>query len=60
MRDVSSTLMTVAALLLASPACDREARPARAAIPAVDLHVQEQVSVPVRITARETLPTEAG
>jgi hypothetical protein len=47
----------VLSALMAAVACGRTPR---ASIPNIDLHVDEPVSVPVRITARETVPADTG
>jgi hypothetical protein len=52
MRFISSIILMLA--------CGCDTREPRPAIPSVDLQFEETVSVPVRITARESAPSLQG
>jgi hypothetical protein len=57
MRTFSRLPIMLGGALITAFACGRAPR---ASIPNIDLHIDEPVSVPVRITARETVPSDTG
>jgi hypothetical protein len=60
MHQLSRFPIILGAAMIVAAACGRDTRPSRVSIPNVTLPTEEPVSVPVRITARESPPPEAG
>jgi hypothetical protein len=50
----------LSAAMITAAACGRDTPMPRAAIPNVNIPIEEPVSIPVRITAREVPPPETG